>query len=115
MNSFLVLLIVILSVLLIGIVLVQKSKGGGLAAGFQSANSTLGAPKTANFLEKASWTIMGIIAVLCIICTINTNKFANQGDVTPVAAGNQMAMPEGIADEAPAETPVETPAETPAN
>jgi len=103
MNSFLVLVIVILSVLLIGIVLVQKSKGGGLAAGFQSANSTLGAPKTANFLEKASWTIMGIIAALCIICTINTNKFASTTEATPVAAGNQMNMPEGMADEAPVE------------
>lgn len=99
MNTFLVFLIVVCSFLLIVVVLVQNSKGGGLAAGFQSANSALGAPKTTEALEKISWIVMGVIAVLCIICTINTNKFANQDELTPVAAGNQMAMPENIADE----------------
>jgi len=101
MNSFLVLVIVVLSFVLIGIVLVQKSKGGSLAAGFQSANSTLGAPKTANFLEKATWSLMGIIAVLCIIVTINTNKGSEKaGSALQVTEGNAI---ENVADEAPAE------------
>lgn len=60
-------LIVIAAVLLTFLVLVQNSKGGGLAAGFASGNQVMGAPKTADFLEKASWTLAGIIVVLSIL------------------------------------------------
>ncbi|MCQ2333963.1 MAG: preprotein translocase subunit SecG [Paludibacteraceae bacterium] len=60
-------LIVIAAILLILLVLVQNSKGGGLAAGFASGNQVMGAPKTADFLEKASWTLAAIIVVLSIL------------------------------------------------
>ena len=60
-------LIVIAAVLLVLLVLVQNSKGGGLAAGFSSGNQVMGAPKTADFLEKATWTLAGIIVVLSIL------------------------------------------------
>ena len=60
-------LIVIAAILLILLVLVQNSKGGGLAAGFTSGNQVMGAPKTADFLEKASWTLAGIIVLLSIL------------------------------------------------
>lgn len=67
MYILLTVLIVIAAVLLILLVLVQNSKGGGLAAGFASGNQVMGAPKTADFLEKASWTLAGIIVVLSIL------------------------------------------------
>ena len=60
-------LIVIAAILLILLVLVQNSKGGGLAAGFASGNQVMGAPKTADFLEKASWTLAAIIVALSIL------------------------------------------------
>ena len=77
MTSILVPIIVVLAVLMVAIVLIQKSKGGGLAAGFQSSNQIMGAPKTADVLEKATWTIMGVIAVLCILCTVSTQKVSS--------------------------------------
>ena len=43
MYTLLVILIVLTSLLMIGIVLIQESKGGGLASGFASANSVAGA------------------------------------------------------------------------
>ena len=49
-------LIVIASILLTLLVLVQNSKGGGLASGFASSNQVLGVRKTTDFLEKATWT-----------------------------------------------------------
>lgn len=67
MYILLTILIVIAAILLILLVLVQNSKGGGLAAGFASGNQVMGAPKTADFLEKASWTLAGIIVVLSIL------------------------------------------------
>ena len=66
MYIFITILIVIAAILLTLLVLVQNSKGGGLAAGFASGNQVMGAPKTADFLEKATWTIIAIIIVLSI-------------------------------------------------
>ena len=59
-------LIVIAAILLVLLVLVQNSKGGGLAAGFTSGNQVMGAPKTADFLEKATWTLVALIIALSI-------------------------------------------------
>ncbi|MGM9826092.1 MAG: preprotein translocase subunit SecG [Paludibacteraceae bacterium] len=67
MYIFLTILIVIAAVLLTLLVLAQNSKGGGLASSFASANQVLGAPKTANFLEKASWTLIALIVVLSVV------------------------------------------------
>ena len=106
MYVFITILIVIAAILLTLLVLVQNSKGGGLAAGFQSSNQIMGAPKTADFLEKTTWSIMGIIAVLCILCTINTKKIvADQSSVLQSnAVESPMSTPENIVtDEAPAQ------------
>ena len=61
MYIFITILIVIAAILLTLLVLVQNSKGGGLAAGFASGNQVMGAPKTADFLEKATWTIITFV------------------------------------------------------
>lgn len=66
MYLFITILIVIAAILLTLLVLVQNSKGGGLAAGFSSGNQVMGAPKTADFLEKATWTLIALIVVFSI-------------------------------------------------
>lgn len=60
-------LIFLVAVLLILIVLVQNSKGGGLASGFSATNQVMGVRKTTDFLEKATWTLALAIALLCIV------------------------------------------------
>ncbi len=57
-------LLIIVCVLLILVVLVQNSKGGGLASNFSSSNEFMGVRKTADFLEKTTWTLA--IAILAI-------------------------------------------------
>ncbi len=59
-------LIFIVCVLLVLIVLVQNSKGGGLASNFQSSNQFMGVRKTADFLEKATWTLAIALLVLTL-------------------------------------------------
>lgn len=66
MYIFITILIVIAAILLTLLVLVQNSKGGGLAAGFASGNQVMGAPKTADFLEKTTWTLIALIVVFSI-------------------------------------------------
>ena len=62
----LIVLIVIVAVLMCGIVLIQNSKGGGLASSFASSNQIMGVRKTTDFLEKATWTLAAAIAALCV-------------------------------------------------
>ena len=59
-------LILITCVLLALIVLVQNSKGGGLASNFASSNQFMGVRKTADFLEKATWTLAIVLLVLSL-------------------------------------------------
>ena len=66
MFGFFVLLIVLASVLMCLIVLIQNSKGGGLASGFASSNQIMGVRKTADFLEKATWTIAALMVVFSV-------------------------------------------------
>jgi preprotein translocase subunit SecG len=67
MFTLVAILIIIASVLMILIVLVQKSKGGGLVANFSSSNQIMGVRKTADFLEKATWVLAISILVLSIL------------------------------------------------
>lgn len=62
----LIVLIVIVAVLMCGIVLIQNSKGGGLASSFASSNQIMGVRKTTDFLEKATWTLAIVIALLSV-------------------------------------------------
>src|SRR3954469_3529990 len=62
-------LIVLVCILLILVVLVQNSKGGGLASSFSSSNQVMGVRKTADFLEKATWTLAASLLILSIIST----------------------------------------------
>jgi preprotein translocase subunit SecG len=66
---FVSVLIIVACFLQVLIVLVQNSKGGGLAANFTSAGQTMGVRKTADFLEKSTWTIAIGIFVLCLVAT----------------------------------------------
>jgi preprotein translocase subunit SecG len=66
MYVLLTVLIVIASILLTLLVLVQNSKGGGLASGFSSSNQIMGVRKTTDFLEKATWGLVIFVVVLSI-------------------------------------------------
>ena len=114
MYTFFVILIVILAILLTGLVLVQNSKGGGLASSFSSGNQVLGVRKTTDFLEKATWSLVGLMALLCILTVgFRSGKSAVDGQegiinqqVENIEAGQVADVP--AFDEAEA---VESPAE----
>jgi preprotein translocase subunit SecG len=74
-------LILIASALMVLVVLVQNSKGGGLASNFASSNQYMGVRKTADFLEKTTWTLAIVLLVLSLFSIFSIPK--NQG-TTPV-------------------------------
>jgi len=66
MYNVLIVLIVIAAIILTFVVLIQNSKGGGLAAGFASANQVFGVRKTTDRIEKFTWILIGTIVLLSI-------------------------------------------------
>ena len=81
MYTVLVTICAIISVFLIIIVLMQSSKGGGLAGTFGGAGmgTVFGTRRTADFLSRATWWLGGIVAGLAIVA----NLFFLPGKVTP--------------------------------
>jgi len=69
MFTVFVIFLIIICVLLIMIVLVQNSKGGGLASNFSGSNQYMGVRKTADFLEKATWTLAAALMVFSLLAT----------------------------------------------
>ena len=100
-------IIVIISILLVAVVLLQKSKGGGLAAGMGGGNALFGAPKTTDFLEKATWTLMAIVAIICICCTLILGHSGSsvKGSAIEAIEGNAPVLPETVGDAAADEVP----------
>ena len=84
--------ILLTCVLLALVVLVQNSKGGGLAANFSSQNQIMGVRKTADFLEKATWVLAIVLVVLSLAATVaiprNTNVDAEGGLKTELTTEN---------------------------
>ena len=66
--TFLIILIVIAAIIMVGIVMIQESKGGGLASNFASYNQIGGVRKTTDFIEKATWGLAAFMVVVSIAC-----------------------------------------------
>ncbi|WP_108823412.1 preprotein translocase subunit SecG [Dysgonomonas sp. Marseille-P4361] len=120
MTTLITILIVIASIALILIVLVQNSKGGGLASGFSSSNAVMGVRKTTDFIEKATWGLACFVMVMSIICVMISPKSVNNalqpevGAPAPVNTGTpdmSTTLPMPGTDAPAAEQPATTPAE----
>lgn len=64
--------IALVGVLLMGAVLIQNPKGGGVDSTFggSQANQMFGAAKSADFIEKATWFLAAALFILCIITSL---------------------------------------------
>ena len=78
MYSIIAGLIIFVAVLLILVVLVQNSKGGGLSSQFggNSSNQFMGVQKTNDLLEKVTWTL----AISIVLLTMLSNLFISSSD-----------------------------------
>ena len=92
MYYLFVILIVIASLLMIGILLIQESKGGGLSSNFSSANQLAGVRKTTDFIEKATWGLAIAMVVLSVICAYVSPTVTEQ-NVIESSTTNPLANP----------------------
>ena len=93
MYIFLSILIVIASLILIGAVLIQKSKGGGLASDYSSGNQYLGYRKTTDFIEKATWTLAIFICIMSICASFAVKTPVNVSNIQNAAPAPNSAAP----------------------
>ena len=96
LYGFLLTLLIIDALLLIGVILLQSGKGGGVAANFGGATSStdafIGTRQAGNLLTKASWWCGGIFLGLAFILQL---------------AGGRSRVPQSVLDRpltAPAST-----------
>ena len=82
MYTLFVVLIVLVALLMIFIVLIQESKGGGLASNFSSSNAIMGVRKTTDVVEKLTWGLAAAMVVISVACAY----------VAPTAAGESSVM-----------------------
>ena len=81
MYYLFVILIVIAALLMIGIVLIQESKGGGLSSNFSAGNALAGVRKTTDFIEKATWGLAIAMVVLSIICAYTAPEISSSSTI----------------------------------
>ncbi len=123
LTTILIIVIILVAILLTLIVLVQNSKGGGLAAGFQSSNQIMGVRKTTDFLEKATWGLAAALVVFSIVVVgiqTNSQQSVSDSEIKQQALEQNNQMQKGTAapnfGEAPAQQTQQqtTPAQQPA-
>ena len=81
MYTLFVILIVVAALLMIGIVLIQESKGGGLASNFSSYNQIGGVRKTTDFIEKATWSLAAFMVLMSVACAYVAPQALNDSSV----------------------------------
>ena len=111
MYFLLIGLIVVAAILLCFVVMIQNSKGGGLASSFASSNQIMGVRKTTDFIEKLTWGLAGFMVVISIACayvlpTAGTESSVIMEQAVKESATNPLNAPAGfeapVVDETPA-------------
>lgn len=90
MVTLLTIIIAVNCILLMGIVLIQNPKGGGVDSSFGggTANQMFGAAKSTDFIEKLTWYLAISLFILCIITAVVVASSAG-------ATGGEMLQSEG--------------------
>src|SRR5690606_17599796 len=97
MQTLLIILIILASILISFIVLIQNPKGGGLASGFAGGTNLIGVKRTGDILEKGTWGLM--IAIILFSLVMNV--------IRPTSgSGGGGSLTEQINPQAPAAAPL---------
>ncbi len=108
--TLVIIMTILAAILLIGVVLIQKSKGGGLGSTFASSNSILGVKRTNDVIEKVTWWLAGIICMLSIVSVFVAPALTTGTEIrsrieTPATPAIDIQTPEAETAAPAAETP----------
>lgn len=98
-------LTIIVCVLLVLVILVQNSKGGGIQSQYGAATQIMGVKRGTEFIEKATWGLAIALILLSVLMapksTILTTSDAEEGSVAKKKAQTAVATP--VQQQAPAQ------------
>ncbi|BAT19509.1 preprotein translocase subunit SecG [Asaia bogorensis] len=111
MTTLLLVLNFLVTIALIGVILIQRSEGGGLGIGSsQGMGSFMTGRGTANLLTRTTSVLAGVFMVLCLLLAV-----LNRGASTNAGSDILAQPPAPTTPAAPAtSTTTQTPAATPA-
>ncbi|WP_122039367.1 preprotein translocase subunit SecG [Asaia bogorensis] len=111
MTTLLLVLNFLVTIALIGVILIQRSEGGGLGIGSsQGMGSFMTGRGTANLLTRTTSVLAGVFMVLCLLLAV-----LNRGASTNAGSDILAQPPAPTAPGAPAtSTTTQAPATTPA-
>ena len=92
MYTLIIVLMVLASILLCGIVLIQESKGGGLASGFSAGNQFAGVRKTTDLVEKATWGLALSLVIFSVLSVAFLPKEAKNDTLRQVLATHRASQ-----------------------
>ena len=103
-------LIVVAALLLCFVVMIQNSKGGGLASSFAASNQIMGVRKTTDVIEKMTWGLAGFIVVVSVACAYvlpsnNAGTSVIMEQAVKESATNPLNAPTGFVAPTATETP----------
>lgn len=113
MQTILTIGLIVISILLILVVLVQNSKGGGISSNFSAANQIMGARRGTDFIEKATWTLAILLLVFSLLSSpkrsdVVTDSSDTEGSITKQkASGAVLPAQQAPAQSAPSATPAQ--------
>ncbi|MGA7160527.1 MAG: preprotein translocase subunit SecG [Bacteroidota bacterium] len=103
MYIFFIAIEIIVSILLIGVILMQNSKGGGLAGAFGGGNfgTVFGVRRTADFLTRATTILATTFMVLALLINLFFLPGKNASSRESIIQSGQTSVP-------PAQLPPQT-------
>ncbi|GGC24625.1 preprotein translocase subunit SecG [Parapedobacter defluvii] len=112
MQTLLIILIILASILLAFLVLIQNPKGGGLASGFAGGANLMGVKRTGDILEKGTWIMVIAIMVFSLIVNVLGPSSGSGGTGLSDKINSTAPVTSPLS---PTETPTAAPQETPSN
>ncbi len=80
MLVLLTIFIALICILLMGAVLIQNPKGGGLDSTFgATGNQMLGAARSTEFIEQVTWGLAIALIVLCLVASLVVGTGGDMG------------------------------------
>lgn len=93
---FFSILTIIVCILLILVILIQNSKGGGIQSQFGAATQIMGVKRGTEFIEKATWGLALTLIVLSVLMSPQgtvTSSSDEAGSVAKKKAAEAMSAP----------------------
>ncbi|HLP11027.1 MAG TPA: preprotein translocase subunit SecG [Flavobacteriales bacterium] len=88
-------LIVITCIGIIGIVLIQNPKGGGISSSFGALNQIGGVKQTTEGVEKVTWGLAIFLVMLCLLATPYMRGGVTKANANPESSVQMNNLPQG--------------------